>query len=547
MKRLTKSYWPAADGPAVRDVTLGDLLREAAATVPDRVALVDGVEDPAARRSWTYAELLADAERAARALLARFEPGEAVAIWAPNSADWIVLQHGISLAGMVTVAANPAYRARELRYVLEQSGAAGLVCADEYRGVDLTALIAELRPKLPDLRDVIAFSAWDDFLASGNGTRPLPAVGSTDPIQIQYTSGTTGFPKGALLHHRGLINAAIQVAERAGMGDGGINVNAMPMYHIGGGAVTSFGVLALRGTFVVLPGFDPALVLEAIETYGATHSLLVPTMLLAVLDHPDRPKRDLSSLQAVMSGAAVVPAALVRRTTETLGCRTTILFGQTEMHGVVSQTRLSDSPEDQAETIGQPLPHLELKIADVVTGDVLPIGEHGEICCRGDQTMIEYYKLPEATSMAIDPDGWLHLGDLGAMDDRGFVRITGRLKDMIIRGGINIYPREIEELLETHPAVAEAAVIGVPDETWGEQVAAVIRIVGGIDRPSIEQLRAFCRAELSAHKTPAYWSFPDAMPRTTTGKLQKFVLRNLVTTGELSIVSPNLARSSEPG
>ncbi|MBQ0923491.1 AMP-binding protein [Saccharopolyspora endophytica] len=529
---LAESYWPADEGESVHDVTIGDLLREAAATVPDRTALVDAVADQASRRSWTYAEFLADATRAAQALLARFSPGDRVAIWAPNSADWIILQQGISLAGMIMVASNPAYRARELEYVLRQSGAVGLFYADSYRDVELTPIVEEIRPRLPDLREAIPFSRWQEFLGSGADVE-LPPVAPTDPIQVQYTSGTTGFPKGARLHHKGLANAARFVSERAGMGDGGVNVNSMPMYHIGGGAVTSLGTLAKRGTFVIVPQFDPALMLETFETYRGTHSLLVPTMLIAVLDHPDREKRDLTSLQTIMSGAATVPASLVRRAAETLGCRTTILFGQTEMHGVIAQTRVTDSPEDQSETVGQPLPHLEVKIADEVTGEVKSVGEAGEICCRGYQNMIEYHEMPEETESTIDSDGWLHMGDWGCMDERGFIKITGRLKDMIIRGGVNIYPREIEEFLISHPAVAEVAVVGVPDEKWGEQLAAVVRLNPGADKPTVEDMRAFCRAEMSAHKTPAYWSFVGELPMTPTGKVKKYVLREQLSSGEL--------------
>src|SRR5215472_6675483 len=243
---LTDSYWAAEVSHDVLNLSLGDLLRRAAATVPDRIGLVDAVEDVVARRSWTYAEFLTDAERAARALLARFGPGDRVAIWAPNSANWVILQQAISLAGMVLVPVNPAYRARELEYVLRQSGAAGLLHADSYRGFDMTTIVDELRLKLPDLKETIAISDWAAFLDSGDPNRELPAVAPLNPLQIQYTSGTTGFPRGALLHHKGLINAAKQVAERAGMPDGGVNINAMPMYHIGGGAVTSFGTLAYR-------------------------------------------------------------------------------------------------------------------------------------------------------------------------------------------------------------------------------------------------------------------------------------------------------------
>jgi fatty-acyl-CoA synthase len=532
---LTQSYWPATDGEPVRDLTLGEMLREAAAAAPDRLALVDGVADPTARRTWTYAEFLHEAERAARALLVRFRPGDRISIWAPNSADWIILQQGISLAGMIMVAANPAYRSRELSYVLSQSGAVGLFHVDSYRGADLTAIVEELLPELPALTDVVSFSDFAQFLESGRDEQELPAVAPTDPIQIQYTSGTTGFPKGALLHHKGLVNEAHFVALRAGMADGDVYINAMPMYHIGGGAVTSFGAVAMHGTFVIMPGFDAGLTLELFETYRGTHSLLVPTMLGAVLDHPDRASRDLSSMKTVMSGASAVPPALVNRTIDLLDCRFSILFGQTEMHGVISQTRITDSLSDQSATVGRPLEQLEVKIADVLTEEPVPIGEQGEICCRGYQNMLGYYEMPEATASTIDTDGWLHMGDLGTMDELGFLRVTGRLKDMIIRGGLNIYPREIEEVLSTHPAVADVAVVGVPDEAWGEQIAAVVELRPGTTGTA-DELRQFCRAQLSAHKAPSHWVFVDQLPVTPTGKVQKFLLRQRLASGELAEV-----------
>ncbi len=386
--RLVESYWPAEPSDGVRDVTVGDLLREAAAAAPDRLALVDAVADPAGRREWTYAELLADVERVARALLARFERGDRIAIWAPNAADWVVLQQGIAMAGMVMVAINPAYRAHELQYVLSQSGSVALFHVDSYRDVDLAPIVEEVRAQAPALREVISFTDWTAFLASGDPALALPDVVPLEPVQIQYTSGTTGFPKGALLHHKGLVNEASFVAQRAGMEDGGVCINAMPMYHIGGGAVTEFGTLAVHGTYVVVPAFDPGLILELFETYGGTHSLMVPTMLIAVLEHPDSATRDMSSVQTIMSGASAVPEALVHRVMAAWGCRFSILFGQTEMHGVISQTRITDAPADQAATVGQPLPELEVKIADPVTGETLPIGEQGEICCRGYQTML---------------------------------------------------------------------------------------------------------------------------------------------------------------
>jgi fatty-acyl-CoA synthase len=348
-----------------------------------------------------------------------------------------------------------------------------------------------------------------------------------------------------MLHHMGLVNEATFVAERAGMSDGGVYINAMPMYHIGGGAVTSFGAWAKRGTFVILPAFDPATILEAIETYAGTHTLVVPTMLIAMLDHPDIETRDLSSLQTILSGAASVPASLVRRTMHRLGCQFSILFGQTETHGVISQTRVTDSPEDQADTVGQPLPQLEVKIADPLTGEPTPLGERGEICARGYQNMRGYYEMPAETAATIDADGWLHLGDIGSMDGRGFLRVTGRVKDMIIRGGMNLYPAEIEAALMDHPAVETAAVIGVPDARWGEQVAAVLRLRPAHPRPSVAELTEYMRGQLAPHKTPVFWSFVDDLPMTPTGKTQKYVLREQAAAGTLAFDEVRITTRAE--
>ena len=530
--RLETSLWPAEPGE-VHDVTVCQLLYHAAETVPGRVALVDCVADPARRRQWTYAEFVAEAQRAARALLTQFQPGDRIALWAPNSAEWIILQQGISLAGMVLVALNPAYRAREMQFTLTQSGAAGLFFVEEHRGFNMRELAGQLRSGLPGLRTVVSLDDWDAFVALGDDATPLPGVKPHDMIQVQYTSGTTGFPRGAMLHHMGLVNEATFVAERAGMSDGGVYINAMPMYHIGGGAVTSFGAWAKRGTFVILPGFSPATILEAFETYRGTHTLVVPTMLIAMLDHPDLRTRDLSSLQTILSGASSVSASLVRRTIAALDCQFSILFGQTEAHGVVTQTRVTDSPEDQANTVGQPLPRLEMKIADMLTGEPVPLEEQGEICVRGYQAMRGYYELPQETAATIDGDGWLHMGDIGSMDARGFLKVTGRVRDMIIRGGMNLYPAEIEAALQDHPAVETAAVIGIPDERWGEQVGAVLRVRAGHDRPGIAELTEFLRGQLAPHKCPVYWSFTDAMPMTPSGKIQKFLLRDQAAQGAL--------------
>lgn len=534
---LATSYWEAQPSSGVRDITLGELLRGAAAAQPDRLALVDGVADPALRRHWTYSEFLADTESAARALLSRYTPGDRIAIWAPNSAEWVILQQAIAMAGMIVVAINPAYRAHELEYVLVQSGAVGMIYCETYRGMDLSTVIAEVLPRAPELSQLIRFEDWKEFQASGDPAREFPVVNPTDPVQIQYTSGTTGFPKGALLHHKGIVNEASFVGERAGMTDGGVCINAMPMYHIGGGAVTELQTISNHGTYVVMPAFDPGLTLELFETYRGTHSLMVPTMLIAVLEHPDFASRDLSSAVTIMSGASAVAESLVHRVMEQFGCQFSILFGQTEMHGVISQTRLSDTPLDQATTVGQPLPELEVKIVDPDTDETVAIGEQGEIYCRGYQNMLGYYRLPAETAETIDAEGWLHMGDLGTMDDRGFLKITGRVKDMIIRGGVNLYPREIEELLFQHPAIAEVAVFGVPDETWGEQVAAVIRLKDASVQPAADELKAWCRERISAHKTPSLWFFAEKYPMTPSGKIQKFVLLEQITGGDLVAVA----------
>lgn len=530
---LTESHWPATTGE-VREITVCETIQHAAATTPDRLALVDCVPDTSARRTWTYAEFATAIDQTARALLAHYSPGDRIALWAPNSADWIVLQQGIARAGMVLVALNPSYRRREMRFTLEHSQATAIFAAPDHRGTDLHAMVEELRGELPALRGVHSLATFEEFVASGDPATTLPQIAPGDLVQIQYTSGTTGFPKGAMLLHKGLVNEATFVAERAGMEDGGVYINSMPMYHIGGGAVTSFGAWAKRGTFVILPDFDAGHMLEAFETYRGTHSLVVPTMLIAMLDHPDLANRDLSSLQTILSGASAVPASLVRRTITTLSCQFSILFGQTEAHGVVSQTRVTDTPEDQADTVGQPLPQLEMKIADPLTGAALPLGERGEIWVRGYQVMEGYFGMPEETARTVNSEGWLNMGDIGTMDSRGFLRVTGRSKDMIIRGGLNLYPAEIEGALTDHPAIETAAVIGVPDETWGEQVGAILRIREGHERPSVEELVEFLRAQIAPHKTPTYWSFVTELPVTPTGKIQKFVLRDAAAAGELT-------------
>jgi fatty-acyl-CoA synthase len=531
---LTESYWNRDASEPLLEITLGDLLRQRAADSRDRVAFVEGTSVYAERRRWTYGELLASAETVARTLLRRFSPGERVAVWSPSVAEWVLLQHGAGLAGLVLVTVNPAYRADELAHVLRSSGAAGIFFAEQYRGVDMAEVVRTVRPRLPGLREAISFNDWGAFVATNDPALALPDVKPGDMIQIQFTSGTTGKPKGACLHHRGLINAARFAARRAGLPEGGVWASAMPLFHIGGCSSGEFGAFTARGTFVMQPAFDAGGMLDLIETERAVHLHAVPTMLHAVLENPDFSRRNLTSLRTIMSGGSPVPATLVRRVRDVLGCRFTITFGQTELNGVICQTHPEDDPDRQATTIGQPAPQMEVKIADPATGEVRPLGQTGEIWARGYQTMLGYFNSSELAESALTSDGWLKTGDLASMDAAGYLHITGRLKDSIIRGGENIYPREIEDVLSMHPGVQQASVVGVPDEKWGEVVAAVVRLQPGAARPEAIDLYQHCRSMLAGYKAPVQWFFVDEFPMTSSGKVQKFTLRDRIVAGAMA-------------
>jgi acyl-CoA synthetase (AMP-forming)/AMP-acid ligase II len=504
------AIWPADESEPLLELTTGALLREVAGRVPDREALVA----PAGRR-WTYAALLADAERLARALASRFSPGGRIAVWANNVPEWVVLELAAGLAGLTVVTVNPALRERELRHVLASVQAVFLV--PEYRGSDLAGLLERVRPDLP------AFRLGEPL----DGEAELPEVHPGDPALILFTSGTTGLPKGAVLHHRGVVNNARLAYARMGVEPGFVHVTPMPLFHAAGCAMGVLGTIAHAGTLVLPPAFDPALVLELIASERAACLDAVPTMLIGLLDHPGFASSDVSSIRTLVTGGAVVPPALVARVEAAFGATLSIVFAQTEASPVITQTAPTDSPQDRAHTLGRPLPQTAVKIVDPQTGETAAHGELGEICTRGYHVMAGYLDDPAATRAAIDADGWLHTGDLGALDERGYCRIGGRLKDMIIRGGANIYPREIEQVLFEHPDVADVAVVGVPDDTWGEQVAAFIRPAPG-RTPDPEALRAYCREQLAPHKTPRYWEFVDAFPLTGSGKVQKFVLRERV-------------------
>lgn len=532
----TFSFVDGGRADAVTDTTVGSLLRDAAEAAPSMQALVEGVADPGQRRSWTYADLLSESERAAQALLGRFEPGEHVAAWANNIPEWVILEMAAGLAGMVLVTVNPALRQEELRHVLAHSRAAGVVHLRDYRGTSMVETLDAVRADLPDLRESILFEDWPAFCRSGSPTQRLPDVDPDDPAQIQYTSGTTGLPKGAVLHHRGITNnPRLSYVEVFDLQPGEVTVNPMPLFHTAGCVLATLSTVASHGTLVLPPAFDPGLMLHLVESDRSVVLGGVPTMLHALLSHPRMGTADLSSVRVALSGGATVAPELVKQVESALSVPMTIIYAQTEASPGITMTRLDDEAGDRATTVGRPLPGTQVRVVDI-DGSTVPTGTVGELCTRGYHVMTGYFDDPDATSAAIDPDGWLHTGDLASMDDRGYVSIEGRLKDMIIRGGENIFPREIENVLLTHPAVADVAVVGVPDEVWGEQVAAVVR-PSEQSPPAIEELFAFCRRHLAAHKTPKLWAFVEQFPLTGSGKVQKYVLRQRVL-ADNSLIAP---------
>ncbi len=521
---LSKALFPARTEEAIWETTVGAVFRDVADRTPDAPALVEVGFSGEAGRRWTYAELLAESETLARALASRHRPGERICVWAPNLPEWVMMEYAAALAGLVLVTANPAFQAGELRYVLEQSGAVALFLVESYRGNPMLEIAARAADGLDELREVVDLTDRAALFRVDGAAATLPEVAPGDAAQIQYTSGTTGFPKGAVLGHRGLVNNARFYAGRCGTTSGSVWINPMPMFHTAGCGMVTLGCLQAGCTMVLIGMFDPAAVLRRIEAEGATHILGVPTMVLGLLEAQAQDRRDVSSLRLVSSGGAVVAPELVRRTVAELDCAFSILYGQTECSPVITQHHDDDAFEDIAETIGQPLQQTDVSIRRVADNGIAVLGEVGEICARGPCTMIGYHANPEATAETIDTEGWLHTGDLGTMDARGYVRITGRVKEMIIRGGENHFPAEIENALLEHPEVAEVAVIGLPDEKWGEIIACFLRPEAGC-RPVEAELRRHCRERLSPQKTPVVWRRVEGFPLTGSGKIQKFRLR----------------------
>lgn len=525
---LSESMWKRDDSrPLLLKGTIGQMLAKAAADNPYAVAFVHAATNANLRTQKTYAELLAEAEATARYLLTQFQPGERIAIWAPSMPEWLSVWFGSALAGMVTVTINPAYQAKELAYVLGQSRSAGLAMVGGYQGHDLRSKLREVSAELPDLRCEFDISNLGELIQPHRqSTSELPHVLPHDPALITYTSGTTGFSKGAVLPHHGLVNNARLVSERMQIDQKTKWLNVVPMFHIGG---TAFGTLVpmFQQATQVMSTYSPKFALSTIESESITLINVVPTMILGILDHPDFDTRDVSTVEIVSSGGSTISPQVVNRLERSFGARYVSLYGLTETCGAATQTRLDDSVEDKAATVGTPMEGSDLKVIDPSSGEIVPCGVVGEICIRRDYSMLGYFDMPEKTAEALDADGWIHTNDVGSMDERGYLTVTGRLTDMIIRGGENVYPREIEDALAEQPGVLEAAVIGVPDDYLGERVVAFIRLAGGTP-PEPEVLEAALRLRLARYKVPAEWYFLDEFPTNPIGKVQRLLLREMV-------------------
>ena len=516
-----RSHVRAESDASFLDCSVGDLLRDAARRVPDRIALVGAGGNN--KLQWTYQQLLAESEQVAHALLAHFEPGDRVATWAAGSTEIVRLHLGAALAGIVLVTLNPANRAVELEFLLAQSEARGIFLDRSFRGLDNQAAIEALRPSLPKLQRVFYVDRWNDFVAEQPLPRGLPAVSADAAALLLFTSGTTGKPKGAVLRHAGIVNNARLSTQRLRLAEGEIWLNVLPMFHVGGSVTMTLGCLSNLGTQVLLPEFNAEAMLDALQLYRVAITMAVPTMLIGMLQSPAFAATDLSRLQVVVTGGTVVAPELVRAVKDRFGAEVMVLFGQTEAGGCMCLTRRGDSLDRVTATVGAPLPLSEAKIVST-TGEVVPFGEVGEICVLTRCRMSGYFGEPEKTVETIDAGGWVHTGDLGTMRPDGYLQVTGRLKDMIIRGGENIYPREIEDALAEHPQVSQVAVFAIPDPKWGEQVAAAV-----VPKPGGQlgegDLMEFLQGRIARHKIPKAWHFVERLPVNASGKIQKFILR----------------------
>ena len=525
------------------ETTIGADLAATVARVPDAEALVEC----ATGRRWTYRELAADVEVVARGLASLgIEKGDRVGIWAPNCAEWTLVQYATARLGVVLVNVNPAYRAHELGYVVGQSGMRAIVAVPELKGSSFAAMIDEVRPDHPTLTDVVLIgpgggsgpraangtASWDRLLEAGRASDlDVDAIEATldptDPINIQYTSGTTGFPKGATLSHRNILNNGFAVGELLHYTSDDRIAIPVPFYHCFGMVMGNLAATSHGATMVIpAPMFDPAATLRAAAEERCTSLYGVPTMFIAMLADPSFDQRDLSALRTGIMAGSPCPVEVMKQVIERMGAEeVSICYGMTETSPVSTQTRTDDSVERRVSTVGRVHPNLETKVVDPATGEVVPRGTAGELCTRGYSVMIGYWQEPEKTAEAIDADGWMHTGDLAVMDDDGYLSITGRIKDMVIRGGENIYPREIEEFLITHPDVLDAQVVGVPDARYGEELMAWLRMRDGAEPLGVDAVKEFCTGRLAHYKVPRYVHVVEEFPMTVTGKVRKVQMR----------------------
>lgn len=528
---LTEAYCPAQTDTDYREWTIDAMLRGQVAERPDELALRELLADGTVGREWTYAALLSDAERCGRALAARHPAGTRIAIMGGNCPEWVMVQLGAAMAGLTIVTVNPSFIAREVRYVLEQSGAGAVYYQPNVRGSALRPVVDEASAGL-DAADFVIDIEDHAELFSGEGDGELRATEPRDICMIQYTSGTTGFPKGVLLHQHGLVQSNKDVYERWGLSAGETVLCPFPLFHTAGSAVCVLGVLARGATLLLVSLFDPVAVAKAIEREQPEFVGGVSTMIFAIIEAAKATGTDVSSVKKVISGGAMVQPELNRAAQEIFGVPILIVYGQTETSPPITAAWPADTGADLTETIGQPCSHMEVAILSPSDSSICAVEEQGEICMRGFNMMVGYNDNPQATAETIDADGWLHTGDLGTMSARGYVKITGRVKEMIIRGGENLFPAEIEAAMLEHPAIAEVAVAGAPDEKWGEIAVCFLRIAGAAERPSDDELKTHIRERLSPQKTPAHWVWVNEFPLTGSGKVQKFALGEAFAKGE---------------
>jgi len=507
-------------------------LRRTADRFGDREALVAPHQD----RRFTYRELVHECEEVARGLMARgVRKGDRVGIWSPNRYEWVIVQYATAAIGAILVNINPAYRTSELEYALNQSGISFLILAAGFRQTDYRAMLAEVKSRCPNLREALVLEdGWDALRRDAVGVSPSQlleveaSLQFDDPINIQYTSGTTGFPKGATLTHHNILNNGFFIGETLKYTEHDRVCIPVPFYHCFGMVLGNLACTTHGATMVVpAEGFDPAVTMETVQRERCTSLYGVPTMFIAELEHPRFKEFDFSSLRTGIMAGSPCPVEVMKKVQTVMHIpEMTIAYGMTETSPVSTQCTTDDPLERRVSTVGRVHPHVEIKVIDPSTGAVVPRGTTGELCSRGYIVMQGYWNNEDATRLAIDAGRWMHTGDLATMDDEGYLNIVGRIKDMIIRGGENIYPREVEEFLYGHPDVADVQVIGVPSEKYGEEVMAWVKLRDGATS-SGEELSAWCKGKISTFKIPRHWKFVDAFPMTVTGKIQKFKMREV--------------------